>query len=285
METGLVQVANYCAGATYADSSAAAVGLVTGGKAPRWKNEDKMLPGIGGKAAPFPGGLEADNGSIEFVVLPASKDFLNLAIPASATADGDAVSLALGSGSQHWLCEDARISKLELRWEAKEALRATVDFVTPNIVYNASALSAKAISGQPFSWARGKVQVGSSVVNTRSITISLESKYEPVYLLTDPESRVAPIRRPDAYVRTGLEITAELETTARFDANIEDESPTPPGNIIVSGTSGTDTITVTLDLSDGITTSADEWGFEPDGLVVYKYAFKALVNQVRLTIE
>lgn len=282
--TGLVQVFNYDDQATYAVGIAA--GIITGGTAPGIKNDDAFIAGIGGLGIARAGAQRVDGPTIDIVVTNDSKSFLLLGVPASATAGFNAFSFLAGDGTNEWQCDNGIIHSVELKWELHQALTASVGMDALKSVRAASAAAQATLTrNEPFMMALGSIQYAAANYIVQSATVKCESKYEPYYDFNTGKS--TPKRIPSGFVRTGLQVTGEIECLSRIDSNVEDDAPVPGGSLVLTGSDNAtipNTITITATLTAGITTGGDAWSYTPDGIQTFKYAFIAPPNTVALAI-
>lgn len=269
----------YKANATYSATGDAAAGIIIGGSAPGNKNADASVVGIGGFGSARAGSLTVDGASLDLVCTTDSIAFLNCGIPASAVAAADAFSFLAGDGTSTWTCDNGILHSLEIKWEKEQHLMASVQMDAIKSVFATAAPAQEALaSAAPIVCWDGGVQYNGSNVNAQSVSIKAETKYEPYWALN--ASLSTPKRAPLGFIRTGFQVSAELECLSRIDSTVEVDAPVPAGNLVLTGTG----ITITVTLTSGIVTGGDAWGFAPDGIQTFKYSFLAPPNAIALTI-
>lgn len=277
--SGITQVFNYDDAATYTTGIAA--GIVEGGTPCNESNDEKSYTGIGGTGVIAAGMYTVDDASVDLVLTNDSKVFLGLGLPASATAGFDAMSFLAADGESGWTYNNAFMKSVSIEAEVEEALKAKVGLGALQGVKGATVAQAALASSAPFMWHAGSVQIGAANYIIQSAKIDVEAGYK---LYTDYNTgKSSPKRAAQGVRRTGLECKGEFESLEWYDSNIEDDTPTP-ANLVIVGSDGGNTITVTLTLTSGITTKF-EWSYENgDGLETFKYSFTAPPNSVAVSI-
>lgn len=277
--SSIEQVFNYDDAATYVAGIAA--GIVTGGTPFAIKNEERAIQGLGGVGTIHAGMMSMDDLSVELTLTNDSKVFLGLGLPASATAAYDACSFAFADGEAGWVLNSGYIKGLEIKTEVGQEMTATVNYGALTVTKGATIASAALASLLAMKAHESTIQIGAANYGVQSCSIKVECPSK-LYSNFDTGKASNVKRWPVGVKRVGMATSAEFTCQTWLDANTGDDSPIP-GNLIVVGSDGSNTITLTLTMTAGICV-AEGVDYTTDGIEVFKYSFTAPPNVLALAI-